>query len=258
VVNPVYKFWLAIRSAFFWALFLPFLLICAAVLSLTFYMPLGFRMAIVKTWIAFSLSCLRIVCGLKYTVEGTENIPENGFIIMSKHSSTWETLSIQWFFRPLVWVVKRELTWIPFFGWALKAMNAIALDRGTGRKAINQLIEESQRQMDAGRILMLFPEGTRVLPMQVKPFKMGGAIVSQRTGYAVLPIAHNAGEFWPRHSWIKWPGTIRVVIGPPIEPGDKSAEEIIREVADWITGECERISDKEQLRRIGAFPAGGD
>jgi len=173
---------------------------------------------------------------------------------MSKHSSTWETIAIQRFFRPMVWVVKRELTWIPFFGWALKAVNAIALNRGTGRKAITQLIRESQRHMDQGRILMLFPEGTRVLPMQAKPFKLGGAIISQRTGYAVVPIAHNAGEFWPRHSWIKWPGTIRVVIGPPIEPAGKKPEEIIAEVGGWISRECERISDKKQLQRIGVLP----
>ena len=255
MVNPIYKFWLVLRSTLFWILFLPFVLVCATVVSLLFFMPLGFRMGIVKIWIAYSLACLRLTCGLGYTVEGQENIPENGFIVMSKHSSTWETLAIQKFFRPLIWVVKRELTWIPFFGWALKAMDAIALNRGTGRKAINQLITESQRQMDQGRILMLFPEGTRVLPMQVKPFKLGGAIVSQRTGYAVLPIAHNAGEFWPRHSWIKWPGTIRVVIGPPIEPGDKKPEEIIAEVGNWISRECERISDHKQLQRIGVLPA---
>ncbi len=100
---------------------------------------------------------------------------------------------------------------------------------------------------------MLFPEGTRVLPMQKKPFKIGGAIVSQRTGYSVLPIAHNAGEFWPRHSWIKWPGTIRVVIGKPIAPEGKKPEEIIDEVATWIVKECERISDKSQLHRIGVL-----
>jgi 1-acyl-sn-glycerol-3-phosphate acyltransferase len=153
----------------------------------------------------------------------------------------------------MVWVVKRELTWIPFFGWALKAMDAIALNRGTGRKAINQLIEESQFHMDQGRILMLFPEGTRVLPKQKKPFKIGGAIVSQRTGYSVLPIAHNAGEFWPRHSWIKWPGTIRVVIGKPIDPEGKKPEDIIKEVETWILSECERISDEAQLKRIGVL-----
>jgi 1-acyl-sn-glycerol-3-phosphate acyltransferase len=230
-------------------------LVCATFASLTFYMPLWFRMGIVNFWIAYSLASLRITCGLKYTVEGMENIPEDGFIVMSKHSSTWETIAIQRFFRPMVWVVKRELTWIPFFGWALKAMNVIALDRGTGRKAINQLIRESKQRMDQGRILAMFPEGTRVLPMQTKPFKLGGAIVSQRTGYAVLPVAHNAGEFWPRHSWIKWPGTIRVVIGPPVEPEGKKPEAIIAEVGDWITRECAAISDPEQLKRIGVLPA---
>ena len=254
MVNPVYKLWLVIRSTLFWLLFLPGVLGCATVLSIFFFMPLWFRMGIVKIWIGWSLACLRLTCGLGYRLEGQENIPDNGFIVMSKHSSTWETIAIQHFFRPMVWVVKRELTWIPFFGWALKAMDAIALNRGTGRKAIAQLIRESQEHMDHGRILMLFPEGTRVLPMQSKPFKLGGAIVSQRTGYAVLPIAHNAGEFWPRHSWIKWPGTIRVVIGPPIEPEGKKPEQIIAEVGDWITRECERISDHEQLRRIGVLP----
>jgi 1-acyl-sn-glycerol-3-phosphate acyltransferase len=220
-----------------------------------FFLPLKIRILVIRIWMSYALATLRIFCGLKYTVEGMENIPENGFIVMSKHSSTWETIVIQRFFRPLVWVVKRELTWIPFFGWGLKAMDAIALNRGTGRKAINQLIRESQFHMDQGRILMLFPEGTRVLPLQKKPFKIGGAIVSQRTGYAVLPIAHNAGEFWPRHSWIKWPGTVRVVIGKPIDPAGKKPEEIIAEVATWITSECERISDKSQLQRIGVLPS---
>jgi 1-acyl-sn-glycerol-3-phosphate acyltransferase len=218
-----------------------------------FPLSLKYRIAVIKIWISCSLASLRIFCGLKYTVEGLENIPENGFIVMSKHSSTWETIVIQRFFRPLVWVVKRELTWIPFFGWGLKAMDAIALNRGTGRKAINQLIQESRFHMDNGRILMLFPEGTRVLPRQQKPFKLGGAIVSQRTGYAVLPIAHNAGEFWPRHSWIKWPGTIRVVIGKPIDPSGKKTEQIIDEVSTWIVSECERISDHSQLQRIGVL-----
>ena len=254
MASPLYRIWLSIRSAFFWAFFLPFVLICATVLSLFFFMPMTFRMGIVKLWINCTLASLRLFCGLRYSVEGMENIPDTGFIVMSKHSSTWETIAIQKFFRPMIWVVKRELTWIPFFGWALKSMDAIALNRGTGRQAINQLIKESQRHMDNGRILMLFPEGTRVLPTQVKPFKLGGAIVSHRTGYSVLPIAHNAGEFWPRHSWIKWPGTIRVVIGQPIDPAGKTPEEIISTVGEWIRNECDRISDRKQLQLIGALP----
>ena len=251
MVNPLYKFWLGLRSTVFWIFFLPATLILAGLLSLAFFMPLGFRVGIVHVWIGYSLVCLRLFCGLKYEVEGLENIPDHGFIVMSKHSSTWETIVIQRFFRPMIWVVKRELTWIPFFGWGLKSMDAIALNRGTGRKAINQLVQESRQNMDEGRILMLFPEGTRVPPGQKKPFKLGGAIVSQRTGYSVLPIAHNAGEYWPRHSWIKWPGTIRVVIGKPIEPADRKPEAIIEEVGNWILAECERISDRAQLKRLG-------
>lgn len=255
MVNPLYRMWLGVRATLFWISFMPVGLLCTTLLSLMFFMPLKIRILVIRVWMSYSLAILRIFCGLKYTVEGLENIPENGFIVMSKHTSTWETIVIQRFFRPLVWVVKRELTWIPFFGWALKALNAIALNRGTGRRAINQLVRESQAHMDQGRILMLFPEGTRVLPLQHKPFKIGGAIVSQRTGYSVLPIAHNAGEFWPRHSWIKWPGTIRVVIGKPIDPAGKKPEQIINEVATWITSECERISDKSQLQRIGVLPS---
>ena len=213
--------------------------------------PLRLRIALIKNWINSSLAILKYICGLDYQLEGRENIPEHGFIVMSKHSSTWETIALQKFFDPMVWVVKKELTRIPFFGWGLIAMNAIALNRGTGRQAIKQLINESRQRMDEGRILMLFPEGTRVPPGERKPFKMGGAIVSEKTGYAVLPVAHNAGEFWPRHSWIKWPGTIRIVIGKPIYPEGRKAEQIIAEVEQWITTTCEQISDRQQLARLG-------
>ena len=251
MVNPIYRLWLAIRSSIFWIVFLPITLVLGLFLSAMYFTPFSFRILIIRTWIEINLFTLRWVCGLDYEIEGLENVPEEGFIIMSKHSSTWETIAIQRFFRPLVWVVKRELTWIPVFGWALRAANAIALNRGTGRKAIQQLVDESSAKMAEGRILMLFPEGTRVPPMQSRPFKIGGAIVSQKTGCAVLPIAHNAGEFWPRHSWIKWPGRIRVVIVKPIDPAGKSPEQIIDEVSTWITSECERISDRQQLQRLG-------
>jgi 1-acyl-sn-glycerol-3-phosphate acyltransferase len=233
---------------------MPSVLIFAVLLVLSILVPFQWRIQLIKLWIAINLVWLRLTCGLGYEIEGLEHIPDNGFIVMSKHSSTWETIAIQGWFRPMVWVVKRELLRIPFFGWGLKAMDAIALNRGTGRQAIKQLIEEGRKRMDQGRIIMLFPEGTRVLPGQNKPFKLGGAILAQQTGYSILPIAHNAGEFWPRHSYIKWPGTIRVVIGPPIEPGDKKSDQIIKEVAEWITHKCDEISDKDQLQRLGIGP----
>ena len=250
-VGPVYKLWLVLRGSLFWIVFLPSTLISAVILSASYYLPISFRVGLIKQWIRLNLGWIRLTCGLDYEVEGLENIPTDGFIVMSKHSSTWETIALQLFFRPMVWVVKRELTWIPFFGWGLKAMNAIAINRGTGRKAIKQLIEEGRQRMDEGRIVMLFPEGTRVQPGQYKPFKLGGAILAQKTGYAILPVAHNAGEFWPRHSWIKWPGTIKVVIGKPILPEDKKPEEIIMQVEKRIIETGERISDKKQLKRLG-------
>ncbi|MBL6999031.1 MAG: 1-acyl-sn-glycerol-3-phosphate acyltransferase [Gammaproteobacteria bacterium] len=251
VPGALYRFWLVLRGSLFWIVFLPSVLLCALLLTLSSYFPIGVRVGIIKVWIVMNLSWIKLTCGLDYRVEGLENIPAEGFIIMSKHSSTWETIALQLFFRPMVWVVKRELTFIPFFGWGLKAMNAIAINRGTGRKAIKQLIEEGRQRMDEGRIVMLFPEGTRVLPGQHKPFKLGGAILAEKTGYSILPIAHNAGEFWPRHSWIKWPGTIRVVIGPPISPEGKKPDQIIREVEHWITETGDQISDRAQLKRLG-------
>ena len=194
------------------------------------------------------------ICGLDYQIEGLEHIPRQGFIVMSKHSSTWETIALQKFFAPMVWVVKHELIHIPFFGWGLWAMDAIAINRGTGRQAINQLVDEGSERMQQGRIIMLFPEGTRVLPGQYKPFKLGGAILAHKSGYSILPIAHNAGEFWPRHSLIKWPGTIRVVIGKPIDPADLKPEQIIQQVESWVLDTCRQISDPQQLQRIGVQP----
>jgi 1-acyl-sn-glycerol-3-phosphate acyltransferase len=244
-------FGMILRATVFWIIFLPSVLLFSILLTLTALLPVSIRVGVIKVWIRLNLFWLKLTCGLGYQVEGLENIPAEGFIVMSKHSSTWEAIALQLWFRPMVWVVKRELIWIPFFGWGLHAMNAIAINRGTGRKAINQLVEEGRQRMDEGRIVMLFPEGTRVMPGQHKPYKLGGAILAQKTGYSILPVAHNAGEFWPRHSWIKWPGTIKVVIGSPIKPGDSKPDVIIKQVEDWITQTCEQISDKEQLKKIG-------
>ena len=250
-MNALYKFWLFLRGTLFWVVFMPSVVVFSILLTISILFPIHMRIGMIKIWIRINLAWLKLACGLDYEVEGLENIPEHGFIVMSKHSSTWETIAIQLWFRPMVWVVKRELIWIPFFGWGLKALDAIAINRGTGRQAIRQLVEEGRQRMDQGRIVMLFPEGTRVMPGQYKPFKLGGAILAQKTGYAILPIAHNAGEFWPRHSWIKWPGKVKVVIGKPIDPADKKPDQIIAEVENWITSTCEQISDKEQLRKLG-------
>ena len=138
--SPKYRFWLGVRSTFFWLFFLPVTLLTAILVSIIFFTPLKLRIGLIKLWINYSLAILHFFCGLNYQVEGLENVPEHGFILMSKHSSTWETIALQKFFEPMVWVVKRELTRIPFFGWGLISMNAIALNRGSGREAVKHFI----------------------------------------------------------------------------------------------------------------------
>ena len=247
----LYKLFLSLRALLFWVVFVPGVILCTLLLSLSIPLPIKFRMGILRLWIPMTLYWLKLTCGLSYEIEGLENIPKTGFIVMSNHSSTWETFVLQSFLPPLVWVVKRELLFVPFFGWGLKAMNAIALKRGTGRQAITQLIEEGSARMQEGRTIMIFPEGTRVPPGEKRPYKAGGAILAEQTQFPILPIAHNAGNFWPRLSWIKWPGKIKVVIGPLIQPEGKKAGQIIQEVEQWIAPKVEEINDQEQLARLG-------
>ena len=249
--GPLYKLFLSLRALLFWVVFVPGVILCTILLSLSIPLPVAFRIGILRIWIPITLFWLKLTCGLSYEVEGLENIPKTGFIVMSNHSSTWETFVLQSFLPPLVWVVKRELLFLPFFGWGLRAMNAIALKRGTGRQAIKQLIEEGSARMKEGRTVMIFPEGTRVPPGEKRPYKAGGAILAEQTQFPILPIAHNAGNFWPRHSWIKWPGQIKVVIGPIIDPENKKAAQIIEEVEQWIAPKVEEINDQEQLARLG-------
>lgn len=247
----MYKLFLSLRALLFWIYFIPAVLICVILLSLSMPFPIRYRIAILRGWIPLTLFVLKLTCGLGYSIEGLENIPKKGFIVMSNHSSTWETIVLQSFLPPLVWVVKKELLWIPFFGWGLRAVNAIAIKRGSGRKAIKQLIKEGTQRMDEGRTVTIFPEGTRVPPGEKRPYKIGGAILAEKSQYPILPIAHNAGNFWPRHSWIKWPGTIKVAIGPLIYPEDKKASDIIQEVEDWIAPKVDELNDKQQLERLG-------
>ena len=161
---------------------------------------------------------------------------------MAKHQSAWETMALQKLFPPQVWVMKREIFWLPFFGWAIAAMEPIAIDRASGRKAISQIVEQGQKKLDEGRWIVIFPEGTRVPPGKKGRYGMGGAILATETGYPVMPVAHNAGEFWKRNDFIKRPGTIDVVIGKPIQTTHIEASELNQQIEDWIEGQMKEIS----------------
>jgi 1-acyl-sn-glycerol-3-phosphate acyltransferase len=189
---------------------------------------------------------LRVLCNLKYEVQGQQNIPDGAAIIFCKHQSTWETLALQQIFPPQVWVLKRELFWVPFFGWALMSLGSVGIDRKSGRKAIRQIVKQGAYRLKQGRWIVIFPEGTRVAPGVRKRYGIGGAVLAEHSGFPVVPVAHNAGEFWPRRGLLKKPGTIKVVIGEPIQTNGRSAEEINKLAEEWIEATVAEISTFNQ------------
>jgi 1-acyl-sn-glycerol-3-phosphate acyltransferase len=209
---------------------------------LTFPFNVRYRIAVICIYLRFFFYLLRIICHIDYKVEGLEHIPkESTGIIMSKHQSTWETFFIPLIFPNLAPIIKRELLWIPFFGWGLALALPIAINRNKKASAMQQIIQKGKKCLEEGRWIMFFPEGTRVPPGVVGQYKLGGARLATATGYPVIPIAHNAGYFWPRRQFIKQPGTIHMVIGPLIQSEGKQPEEILASVKEWIETTMIRI-----------------
>ena len=184
---------------------------------------------------------LKVICGIRMQVRGLENIPHTSCVVLSKHQSAWETLALQRMLPAHVWVAKRELLWIPFFGWLLALSSPIALNRSKGKEAMRQLLEQGKIKLEQGFSVVLFPEGTRIPYGEKGRYKIGGAMLAKHAGVPVLPIAHNAGKFWGRNAFIKHPGVVQMVIGPPIESTDLRVEEINRQVEDWIEGEMAKL-----------------
>ena len=186
-------------------------------------------------WVRWSL-------GIRYQVEGWQHVPKFPVIIMSKHQSAWETLFLDGYFPSQCWVVKKELLWLPFVGWGLMALHAIAIDRSSGRTAREQIVEQGAQRLGEGHWVTIFPEGTRVAPGARGRYGIGGALLATRTGTPILPIAHDAGELWGRYSFRKLAGTVHVVIGPLIETRGRDVVEVNRDVENWIEGQMRRIS----------------
>ena len=233
---------LFLRSLAFWIGLSVSTILITPFVPLLYPLPYNIRYRYAHQWTRFNLWWLEKTCGLKYRVTGLENIPETPCVIMAKHQSAWETMALQKLFPPQVWVMKREIFWLPFFGWAIAAMEPIAIDRSSGRKAVSQIVEQGQKKLDDGRWIVIFPEGTRVPPGKKGRYGMGGAILATETGYPVIPVAHNAGEFWKRNDFIKRPGTIDVIIGKPIQTGNIEAAALNQQIEDWIEGQMAEIS----------------
>ena len=238
---------LFIRSFIFWLIFLLTTVFFALTSLLLSPFSFGVRYRYISQWARLNLWWLRVTCRLEGRVEGKAHIPEGPAIIFSKHQSTWETLVLQCIFPPQVWVLKRELLKVPFFGWGLALLEPIAIDRGAGRKAVEQVVEQGKARLKNGRWVVIFPEGTRIAPGKRGRYRVGGALLAERSGFPVVPVAHNAGEFWPRHSFIKRPGVVTVRIGPAIDPQGKSSQEIIQLAEEWIETTMKEITTRPDL-----------
>jgi 1-acyl-sn-glycerol-3-phosphate acyltransferase len=199
-------------------------------------------------WARFNLWSLKTLCGLDYTVEGLENAPPVNCILYWKHQSVFEVMASAVLFPRQTWVAKRELLWLPFFGWGFALLKPIAIDRGAGRTAVKQVIAQGAERLAEGMCVVIFPEGTRMMPGHTRRYGISGAALADRTGYPILPIAHNAGDFWPRRGWLKRPGTIRVVVGPPIDPAGLQPAEINDAAQTWIESTMAQISPAYRTR----------
>lgn len=205
---------------------------------------------IARSWSLTQLWMLEKLCGLSYTVEGLEHVPEGAHVSMWKHSSAWETIAQASIFPPQAWVLKRELMWIPMVGWAMHFLKPIAINRSAGATAVNQVVEQGKQRLAEGMWILIFPEGTRVPAGEVRKYGISGALLASRAGCKVVPVAHNAGEFWPRRGWVKHPGKITVRIGPPIDAAGRDPRELNDEVRAWIEGQLatmprRRATDKK-------------
>lgn len=185
---------------------------------------------------------LRVVCGIRIEVRGAENIPQEPCVVLCKHQSAWETFALQTVFPPQVWVLKRELLFLPFFGWGLALTSPIAINRSKGKEAMKQLLEQGKQRLAAGFCVVVFPEGTRMPYGKRGKYKIGGAMLGESSGALVVPVAHNAGKFWGRQSFLKYPGTVIMSIGKPLDPKGLKADEINRQVEDWIETEIGKLN----------------
>ena len=199
------------------------------------------RYVIPRTWGRFLTWLAGAICGLRYVVEGQQNLPDKPFISLWKHSSAWETMAQMFVVPTASWLLKREVIWIPVIGWAVSTYKPIAINRSAGHSAVNQVVRQGRERLAAGMGVIVYPEGTRVAPGQTRKYGISGALLATETGTLVVPIAHNAGHFWRRRSILKKPGLIRVVIGPPIDPKGFTARAVNERAQQWIEAKIAEI-----------------
>ena len=215
--------------------------IYAAVMLATFWLPRIPRHRIAAHWCRAVAYGARWICGIRWRVEGLENIPSTPHVVMAKHSSTWETLTLGIYLPPLAFVAKKELLRVPFFGWGFALASPITIDRKAGRDAMEQIADQGRERFAQGFWIVVYPEGTRIRAGRRAKYKTGGARLAIAMNVPIIPVAHNAGHIWPKGLFGKRPGTVTMTIGAPISPAGKDPAKLTQEVENWIEGEVARL-----------------
>lgn len=237
----------ALRSVLFYVGYFMALLLSAVVLvPLAACLPLQARYRVLHSYNHIVLWWFRLTCGVKVQVSGRDALPEGACVLLANHQSEWETIYLQVAKRPLCTVLKQELLKIPVFGWGLKLLEPIPLDRTQPSKALKQVLSVGTQRLKDGFTVLIFPEGTRIAPGTRKKFNKSGAAIACRAGVPVVPVAHNAGEIWPNDSWIKRPGTIHVAYGPAIETAGRKPDAVIADVEAWVEAKLQEISSVQR------------
>ena len=230
-----------IRSALFAFILLLITPVFATVALLSSPFAPHRRYKLIGGWTSIAMWFIRHLLGIRHRVIGAHNIPTQAAVVLCKHQSAWETIALQRILPPICFVLKRELLRLPFFGWGLARMPTIAIDRAAGKDALAQVVEQGRERLAEGFCVVVFPEGTRVAPGTTRRYKPGGAWLASHTGAPVVPVAHNAGEFWRRNAFVKTPGEIIVSIGPVIDSAGLTTEQINTQAEAWIEAEMRRL-----------------
>jgi 1-acyl-sn-glycerol-3-phosphate acyltransferase len=233
--------WLKLRSVLFYLGVIPVTIFFGLVGILILPLPRRWRYFVITRWSVFTLFWLAVTCGLRWRVRYEQPLPATPCVILCKHQSAWETITLQMIFPPQSQVLKKELLHLPFFGWGLASLNPIAIDRKAGARALRHLLSAGKQRLQQGWWVLIFPEGTRVPPGQRGRYSSGGAALALQAKCPVVPVAHNAGVFWPRNAMRKEPGTIDVVVGAPIATEGRSAAEVSAEAEAWIEARCAEL-----------------
>lgn len=232
---------IVLRSALFAVLQTVLTVLFSLIALLTFPLSAHRRYRIITAWNRTVVWLAEVICGIRYQVIGMENLPEMPAVIMAKHQSAWETIALPVLLPPMAMVIKRELLWLPFFGWGIAMLSPIAINRAEGRAALKQIVAQGRARLAQGFGVMIFPEGTRIAAGETGRYGIGGAWLACHVNAVVVPVAHNAGGLWPRNAFLKRPGLITLSIGPPMEAAGMKPDALNEQVRAWIENEMKRL-----------------